>query len=218
MRQRLAALLIALFALGMAVPAAAAPILSGEGVLESFLVPGAIIRVDFEVYAPGDATAPLGDLGVFQYVYQVEATTGPTAAGGALNDVSSFTVGFVAEPFFATTTAAGTLLIGSEINAGDGHALTCCTAGAVGALDPGNANWTFTPNIPHDGQSDLLIGLANSGPTKGAASALDGLPGAPWSTAVSPLGTSVPVPIPEPATLLLLGLALGSLGFAARKK
>jgi hypothetical protein len=202
----------------MAVPAAAAPILSGEGVLESFLVPGAIIRVDFEVYAPFDAAAPLGAIPAFTYVYQVEATTGPTGPGGALNDVSSFTVNFLAEPFFAAGTFGGTLAIGSEIHPLTLAPLACCTAGALGALDASNVNWTFTPNIPSGGQSDLLIGLALSGPTKGSASALDGLPGSPWSTAVAPLGTFVPVPIPEPATLLLLGLGLGTLGLAARKK
>ena len=198
-------------------PVAAAPLIEGESLLTS-TTGVAFIRIDWQVFSPADATAPLGSTpGLFQYVYQAEATVG-TVVNGSPNDISSFTIAFVGPAFTAFGTIAGNLLEGSEINPVTGLALTCCTAPTNTPLSAGTATATFgSPVIPQGGQSTLLIGLSPFGPTGGFGTAVDGAPGSPWAS-TNPGGQLIPVPAPEPTTLMLLGLATGLAGFVTRKR
>ena len=206
--------------------ASALPLIEGESHLfAGAAAPTAFIRVDWQVFAPGNATAPLGaTAGLFQYVYQLEATVGNIGSSSTPNDIGSFTITFTPGiPFLFLAESVGNLVEGSEVNPASSPAnapLTCCVHSTSATLGAATATWTFVPitsippglgNIPQNGQSDLLLGLSPIGPGFGDAGALDGQPESPWAT-TNPGGERIPVPTPEPGTVLLLVAGLASLG------
>jgi hypothetical protein len=218
--------------LALIVPRAhAAPILQGESQVSCANIvvcpdPEHIfIRVDWQVFAPDDPTAPLGATpGLFQYVYELEATTGNNQTGQP-NDIGSFTITYNSSAFTfidpLLDAGPGPLVIGDETNPVTGNPLDCCTPSTGTQNTSGTATWFFDPKIPQDFQSNLLVGLSPDPPILGESCALDGQPGSPWCTS-APFGEEIPLPgpqvVPNPASLLLFGIGLIAAGAITRRR
>ncbi len=80
------------------------------------------------------------------------------------------------------------------------HVLTGGVAPALSSLNPESVFWTFSPQVPAGGWSEVLIYTSLNPPVFGEGSVIN--------QGLSDQG-SVPIPVPEPSTLILLmgGLA-----------